>query len=206
MFHHIEGVVSELEPYRAVLDCGGIGFELTVTLNTLGRLKLGERAKLYVSEAVREDSFDLYGFWSKSERRCYELLIGVSGVGPKAAISILSSGTPESLAMAIVSGDEKALTVAQGIGKKIAQRVILELKDKMAGETEGLALPRAPAAGGAAAPADKRLADATAALAVLGYTPSEIAAALRGADPAGMDTESLVKYALRALMKGGDGR
>lgn len=206
MFHHIEGVVSELEPYRAVLDCGGVGFDLTVTLNTLARLKVGERTKLYVSETIREDSFDLYGFWSKRERRCYELLIGVSGVGPKAAVSILSSATPETLAMAIVSGDEKALTVAQGIGKKIAQRVILELKDKMAGETEGLPLPKIPEAVGTASPADKRLADAAAALAVLGYTPSEITAALRGADPTELDTEAIVKYALKALMKGGDGR
>ena len=87
MFHHIEGIVSELEPYVAVVDCGGLGFRLNTTLNTISHVKLGEKTKFYVFDYIREDCFDLYGFWSKSEKRCFELLIGVSGVGPKAAVS-----------------------------------------------------------------------------------------------------------------------
>ena len=127
MFYHIEGSVSEMEPMLAVIDCGGIGFALNVTANTLAGLKLGEKARLYVSESIGENNFDLYGFLDKNERRFFELLISVSGIGPKAAMSILSHSTPEGLALAIISGNEKALTVAPGIGKKIAQRVILEL-------------------------------------------------------------------------------
>ncbi len=135
MFHHIEGIVSEIGPNLAVLDCGGIGFALNTTLHTLSQIKAGEKCKLFVSEAVKEDAFDLYGFFTKSERRCFEMLTAVSGIGPKAALSILSSNTPEGLALAVMNNNEKALTVAPGIGKKIAQRVILELKDKIGQET-----------------------------------------------------------------------
>ena len=139
MFYHIAGSVSEMEPTLAVIDCGGIGFALNVTANTLAGLKLGEKARLYVSESIGENNFDLYGFLDKNERRFFELLISVSGIGPKAAMSILSHSTPEGLALAIISGNEKALTVAPGIGKKIAQRVILELKDKVSKEMNGSA-------------------------------------------------------------------
>jgi Holliday junction DNA helicase RuvA len=199
MFHHIEGKVTDLEPGAAVLECMGVGFALNTTLTTISHLKLGERAKLYVSESVREDCFDLYGFWSKSERRSFELLLGVSGVGPKAALSILSAGTPESLAMAILSGDEKALTVAPGIGKKIAQRIILELKDKIAKESAGFALPVLPMT--AAAGQDGKLSDAGAALGVLGYGAAEINAALRGVDVSALTAEEIIKAALKNMMK-----
>ena len=111
MYYHIEGTVAELGGNLAVIDCGGVGYELNVSYNTLAQLRLGERAKLYVAESVKEDAFDLYGFATRSEKRSFQLLIGVSGVGPRAALSILSSSTPEGLAMAILSGDEKALTV-----------------------------------------------------------------------------------------------
>ena len=149
MFYHIAGTVAELDSYLAVIDCSGVGYALNVSANTLSRLRPGERAKLYVSEIVKEDAFDLYGFYTKAEKRSFELLIGVSGVGPKAALSILSSSTPENLAMAILAGDEKALTVAPGIGKKIAQRVVYELRDKMAKETGSLSLPVQSAPGAA---------------------------------------------------------
>ena len=117
MYYHISGIVSDLEPYVAVIDCGGVGYLLNVSLNTLSCLKVGERARLYVSESIREDSFELYGFFGKSEKKCFDMLVGVSGVGPKAALSILSSSTPEALAMAVINGDERALTVAPGIGQ-----------------------------------------------------------------------------------------
>lgn len=200
MFHHIEGIVTDIEPYLAVVDCGGMGFELNTTLNTLSHITIGEKVKFYIFDYVREECFDLYGFWSKSEKRSFELLIGVSGVGPKAAVSILSSSTPETLSMAIISGDEKALTVAPGIGKKIAQRVILELKDKIAKESTDFVLP-SPATGTSSFEQDQKLSDAAAALTVLGYGAGEINAALRGVDIASLKTEDIIKTALKNMMK-----
>ena len=125
MFYYVNGTVAHLAPYLAVIDCGGVGYACRTTNNTLARLKKGETARLYTYLNVREDAMELYGFFAEDERNCFQLLIGVSGVGPKAALSILSSSTPDTLAMSIITGDEKALTVAPGIGKKIAQRVIL---------------------------------------------------------------------------------
>ena len=200
MFYHIAGTVAELDSYLAVIDCSGVGYALNVSANTLSRLRPGERAKLYVSEIVKEDAFDLYGFYTKAEKRSFELLIGVSGVGPKAALSILSSSTPENLAMAILAGDEKALTVAPGIGKKIAQRAVYELRDKMAKETGSLSLPVQSSPGAAGAGGDK-LSDAAAALAVLGYGAAEINAALKGVDTGALTTEAIVKAALKNMMK-----
>lgn len=107
MFYHINGVVTDIEPNLAVLECGGVGYALNVSLNTLASVKIGERAKLYIYECIREDAHDLYGFGSKSEKHCFELLLGISGVGPKAALSILSSNTPDGLALAVLNGDEK---------------------------------------------------------------------------------------------------
>jgi len=199
VFYHIDGVVTDLEPNLAVIDCGGVGYALNATANTISRLSLGERAKLYTYSVIREDCFDLYGFYSRNEKRCFELLIGVSGVGPKAALSILSASTPEQLAFAIASGNEKALTVAPGVGKKLASRVILELKDKMAGETDAGAFQSGPAAVTLPA-ADGKLSDATAALAVLGYSGSEISAALKGIDTDSLSLEEIIRWALKNMM------
>ncbi len=201
MFYYINGVVSVMEPNLAVLDCGGVGYALNVSTNTLARLKMGEKAKLFVYTLVREDCFDLYGFFSAAEKRSFELLLGVSGVGPRAALSILSAGTPESVAMDIVSGDVKTLTAAPGIGKKLAQRVILELKDKLAKEQGGLELDfRHVQSLGPAVPSSK-LNDAAAALAVLGYGGSEIQAALRGIDTENLSLEEISRQALRQTLK-----
>lgn len=199
MYYHLEGTIAELANGLAVIDCGGVGYELSVSLNTLSQLQVGEHIKLYVAESVKEDAFDLYGFTTKSEKRAFQLLISVSGVGPKAALSILSSSTPETLSMAILAGDEKALTVAPGIGKKIAQRVILELKDKLAKESADFELPVRP---GAAVPAgEDKLSDAAAALGVLGYGPAEINYALKGVDVSALSTEEIIKAALKNMMK-----
>ena len=199
MFYHLDGKVAELGQGMAVIDCNGVGYLVNTSLNTLSRLKNGEKAKLYISESVREDAFELFGFATKSEKRSFDLLIGVSGVGPKAALSILSAHTPEALTMAILSGDEKALTVAPGIGKKIAQRVILELKDKLAKESADFELPVRP---GAAVPAgEDKLSDAAAALGVLGYGPAEINYALKGVDVSALSTEEIIKAALKYMMK-----
>lgn len=200
MFNYINGVVAELEPNRAVIDCGGVGYELNTTAYTVSRLKTGEKAKLYTYLNVREDCFELYGFGSKSEKRCFEMLIGVSGVGPKAAISILSTASPESFIMNVVSGNEKSLTAAPGIGKKIAQRIILELKDKLAKETQELSFGTAESFAPPQATGGKA-ADAAAALAVLGYGAQEVNAALRGIDCSALSLEDIIKAALRQMMK-----
>lgn len=198
MFHHIEGIVSELGQNLAVLDCGGIGFALNTTLNTLSYMKIGEKCKLYVSEAVKEDAFDLYGFYSKSERRCFEMLTSVSGIGPKAALSILSANTPEGLALAVMNSNEKALTVAPGIGKKIAQRVILELKDKIGQERSvaEISMPTIVQTGESGA-----VNDAITALSVLGYSNSEIAPLLKKLDLSGLTTEQIIKAVLKSMVK-----
>lgn len=200
MFYHLEGKIAELMQGAAVVDCGGVGYLVNTSLTTQSRLKAGERAKLYISESVREDAFELFGFATKSEKRSFDLLIAVSGVGPKAALSILSAHTPEALAMAILAGDEKALTVAPGIGKKIAQRVILELKDKLASESADFELP-VKAGVPASASGDGKLADAAAALGVLGYGPAEINAALRGVDVSQLTVEEIIKAGLKNMMK-----
>lgn len=198
MLYYVSGKVAVLEPGLAVIDCGGVGYGCRVTAYTAAQLKLDKLARLYITESIREDAFDLYGFISREEQRCYELLTSVNGVGPKAAMSILASG-PQNFTLAVMTGDEKLLTAAQGVGKKLAQRIILELKDKMGGATE-LDFSAGPAA---AVPAQSGgIALAQAALQELGYSPAEIAAALKGADP-NASTEELVRYALRAMvMKG----
>ena len=199
MLYYVSGKVTVLEPGLAVIDCGGVGYGCRVTAYTAAQLKLDKTARLYITESIREDAYDLYGFWSREEQRCYELLTSVTGVGPKAAMAILASG-PQNFTLAVMTGDEKLLTAAQGVGKKLAQRIILELKDKMGGATE-LDFSGGPVA--AAAPAQSGgIALAQAALQELGYSPAEIAAALKGADP-NASTEELVRYALRAMvMKG----
>lgn len=197
MFYHLEGIVSDIDINLAVIDCGGVGYAVNTTANTLSRLKVKEKTKLYISEYIKEDCFDLYGFATLSEKRCFEMLLTVSGIGPKAAQAILSTSTPEALAMAIMNGDEKAITVAQGVGKKIAQRVILELKDKVSKEANVVAAEMPAVL--TQADGDSRN-DAVAALMVLGYSAPEINGVLRRMDVSGMTTEQIVKIALKNLM------
>lgn len=199
MFYYLKGTVGHLAPNLAVIDCGGVGYACRTTSYTLSTLQTGESAKLYTYLNVREDAMELYGFASENERNCFQMLIGVSGVGPKAALSILSATTPEGLATSIITGNEKALMVAQGIGQKIAQRIILELKDKLA---KGQ-LPAEESYGGTGVtviPQDKT-SEASAALAVLGYNPAEIAAALKGLELEKLTLEEIVRQALRKMVK-----
>ena len=201
MIYYVSGPVTVLEPGLAVIDCHGVGYGCRVTAYTAGQLKLNQNARLYVTESIREDAFDLYGFISKEEQRCYELLTSVNGVGPKAAMAILSSGGPQNFMLAVMTGDDKMLTAAQGVGKKIAQRIILELKDKVGGGGMELDFSGGPAV---AAPVQQggNAALARAALQELGYSPVEINAALKGVDP-NASTEEMVRFALRAMvMKG----
>ena len=199
MFYYLSGTVGHVEHYLAVIDCCGVGYACRTTTYTLSTLKKGEKARLYTHLNVREDAMELYGFSTQEERNLFELLISVSGVGPKAALSILSASAPANLALSIITGDEKALTCAPGIGKKIAQRVILELKDKLAkGQTEF------SAGGAVGAPVavipDNKLSEAGAALAVLGYSQGEINVALKGADLE-QPLEEVIRQALKKMVK-----
>ena len=201
MFYYVSGLVAHIEPYMAVIDCGGVGYACRTTSYTLSSIKKGDKAKLFTHLNVREDAMELYGFATAEELNLFQQLISVSGVGPKAALSILSSSTPANLALSIITGDEKALTCAQGIGKKIAQRVILELKDKLAkGQTVGGAGEKYAGTGVTIIPENK-LSEASAALAVLGYSQSEINLALKGIDLDGLTLEQIIKAALKKMMK-----
>lgn len=197
MLYYVSGNVSVLEPGLAVIDCGGVGYGCRITAYTAAQLKLNTSARLFITESIREDAYDLYGFSSREEQRCYELLTSVNGVGPKAAMAILSAGGPQNFTLAVMTGDEKILTAAQGIGKKIAQRIILELKDKIGGGSMELDFSAGVSA--AAPQATGSLAMATAALQELGYSPAEINTALKGVDPKA-STEEMVRYALRAMV------
>lgn len=197
MFYYIEGAVAHLDRGTAVVDAGGVGFLLNVSAHTLAKLELGKKARLYTYFSVREDAFDLFGFSELAEKRSFELLIAVSGVGPKAALSILSTVTPDDLALAVLSEDEKTLTRAPGVGKRIAQRIVLELKDKIAKESLSLPAQSGPPAAPVLPGSGKALAEATAALTVLGYSQQEITLALRGIQTEGMTTEELIRTVLK---------
>ncbi len=201
MFYYLDGTVAYIEANLAVIDCGGVGYACAATNHTLAHLKQGARAKLYTYLNVKEDAMDLFGFYTQNELNSFKMLIGVSGVGPKAALAILSAATPDQLALAVVTGDEKALTAAPGIGKKIAQRIILELKDKIAKQTGG----EIDLSGGKGAPTavvlSNKAADAAQALAVLGYSGQEINAALKGIDVEHLPLEEIVRQSLKKMVK-----
>lgn len=201
MFYYLNGTVAHVEQYLAVIDCGGVGYACRTTAYTLSSLKKGEKAKLYTHLNVREDAAELYGFGSQEELRLFRQLLSVSGVGPKAALGILSTSTPANLAMAVITGDEKALTAAQGVGKKIAQRVILELKDKLAkGQTISYGGESVSGPAMTVVPQDKR-SEASAALAVLGYSQAEINVALKGVDIDSQPLEQVIRLALKNMVK-----
>ncbi len=194
MFYYLNGKIALLEAGLAVVDCGGVGFACRTTAHTLSQLQPGQSAKLFTYTNVREDALELYGFADREELRCFQLLLGVGGVGPKAALSILGVLSPERLRLAIMTGDEKALTAAPGVGKKMAQRMLLELKDKLGIQTElDFSMPTSSVPEGSAALA-------MAALAELGYSQSEIGAAMKGIPTEGMRTEDIVRQALRAMV------
>lgn len=201
MFYYLNGVVTYTGPYLAVIDCGGVGYACKTTNYTLSALKRGEKAKLYTYLHVREELFELYGFATENELNCFQMLIGVSGVGPKAALAILSSVSPEQLATAIITGNEKALTGAPGVGKKIAQRVILELKDKLA--KGQISVPAGESYGGTGVTVipENKASEAAAALAVLGYGAAEINEALKGIPVEEMSLEAVIKQALKKMVK-----
>ena len=198
MFYYVDGTVSVLQQGLAVIDCGGVGYACHTSQNTIGKLKTGEKARLLTWLNVREGVFELYGFIDEEEKSCFLMLTSVNGVGPKAALSILSVAPPDRLALSIITGDEKMLMQAPGIGKKIAQRIILELKDKLAKEQQEIGMPTAP---GIVAGEKSKAVEAAAALAVLGYTQQDISAALKGVDVETLPLEEIVRQSLKKMVK-----
>ena len=199
MFYYLNGIVAETGANLAVIDCGGVGYACATTNYTLSQLKRGEKAKLYTYLHVREEIFEIYGFASQGELNSFKMLLGVSGVGPKAALAILSATTPDQLALAIVTGDEKTLTAAPGIGKKIAQRIILELKDKLSKDPGSFAA--ASGASVAIPVRNDKSGEAAAALAVLGYTSQDISVALKGLDMDSLPLEEIIRQALKRMVR-----
>lgn len=201
MFYYISGTLALCTPTMAVIDCSGVGYKLTISANTLSKLagKDGTKVKLYTYFSVREDAQELYGFFTEEEHLAFTMLISVSGVGPKAAIAILSVLTPEKLSLAISTGNAKEISKAQGVGAKTAARVVLELKDsagKLAGDNDVTSYDSVDTV----ISSDSKLADVEAALTVLGYSRSEVAYSLRGVDKS-LDAEEIIRLALRNLMK-----
>lgn len=202
MFYYVDGTVTVLEQGLAVIDCGGVGYACHASQNTIGKLKIGTRARLLTYLNVREDIFELYGFIDEEELSCFKMMIGVSGVGPKAALAILSIAPPDRLALSIITGDEKLLMQAPGIGKKIAQRVVLELRDKMSKEQLETASSASPVAAAAVAGAGvNHTQEAVAALMVLGYSQAEALHAMEGLDTTQMEAEEIIRQCLKKLVK-----
>lgn len=200
MFYYLNGEVTIKEQHLVVLDVNGVGYAVNTSLNTSSKVKLAQKHKLYTYCNIREDAFDIYGFYDLEELNFYKLLISISGVGPKAGLAILSVASPESLALAIITGDEKLITQASGIGKKIASRIVLELKDKIAKEqmTGSNPIPM-----DFVATADNTaISEAVSALIVLGYSNNESIGALKGIDPT-LPSSDMIKIALKNLMKKG---
>ena len=199
MFYYVKGILAYCDPNCAVIDAGGVGYKMTISQNTFSALpKLGESAKLYSWLSVREDGVELFGFAKEDELSAFKLLIGVSGVGPKVALGVLSFLTPEKLALAVSSEDSKTLAKANGVGSKTAARIVLELKDKMSATGSSDNTGDIVTTGGAPSGA---LADATEALTVLGYSRSDVNAALRGVNLNGMSTEDIIRTAMKQLMR-----
>ncbi len=206
MFYYINGKLAALEPAFAVIDAGGVGYKMTISQSTYSAMpphrsvNEAPTVKLYSYMAVREDGVELFGFISQEELSAFKLLITVSGVGPKAAISILSQLSPAKLAVAVCTEDKKAISQASGIGPKTAARIILELKDKLKNQLDGDTLSDEPAISLNTSKTSK-LSDAQDALAVLGYSKNEALSALRDIDTDALELDEIIKLALKKLMK-----
>ncbi len=197
MFYSVRGKLIHMDSSTAVVECGGVGYNCQTTMNTLKNLRLGDEVTLFTYLNVREDAMELFGFSAKTELDTFKTLIGVSGVGPKAGLAILSELSPEQVAMAIATDDIKTITRAQGVGKKIAQRIVLELKDKLAKSlsTEDNSLPSSSAAANAAM---GNIPKAIEALGVLGYAPADVSGILATMDSA-LPVEQLIAQTLRQM-------
>lgn len=197
MIYNVKGILTYIDAQFVVVECGGIGFKCFTTLNTSKSVgKIGSEVNLYTHLSVREDAMDLFGFSTVSELDAFKMLITVSGVGPKAAVSVLSELTPDRLALAIASGDTKSIVKANGIGKKTAERIVLELKDKMANVASG-ELSSAVASAGSIVE-ESASAEAVAALVALGFSQSDAAVAVGQMDKS-LSAGEMIRLGLRQL-------
>ncbi|MBQ8718330.1 MAG: Holliday junction branch migration protein RuvA [Clostridia bacterium] len=207
MFYYISGKLALLQPGFAVVDAGGVGYRLTISQNTYDSLPRSSAdahkdVRLYTYMAIREDDIELFGFASETELSSFKMLLTVSGVGPKAAISILSLLTPEKFALAVCTEDQKTISKASGIGPKTAARIILELKDKLMKETPPQkAAETLTAAITQPGTSQGKLSEAQDALMVLGYSRAEALSAMQGLDISAMELEDIIRASLKKLMK-----
>ncbi|WP_195199939.1 Holliday junction branch migration protein RuvA [Faecalispora jeddahensis] len=195
MFYSVSGILIHAEPNLAVVECGGVGFKCFTSMNTQRSLpQIGEKVRLFTYLSVREDALDLFGFYTMTELNCFKMLTSVSGVGAKVGVSILSELSPEQVALAVASGDSKALSRASGVGPKLAQRIALELKDKV----KKMGVATASAGEALVNPAMGNAAGAVSALAVLGWSPTE-AAQIVGRFDSSLPVEELIRLSLKSM-------
>lgn len=205
MFYYVCGKLAVLEPTFAVVDANGVGYKASITQTTFATLhgqSSSDSVRLYTYLAVREDGIELFGFATNEELDAFKLLITVSGVGPKAAISILSQLTPKKLFLAICTDDKKSISAANGIGPKTAARIILELKDKLA-KSQGISLDDALTVSPSetVVPTSSKLSDALEALMALGYSRNEAQNVLKTIDTQSLELDDIIRLALKKIMK-----
>ncbi len=201
MFYSLTGKIVYNDQQSVAIECGGVAFKCTVSFNTLKNIDLkAQSVTLFTYLAVREDALELFGFADNGELEFFKLLIGVSGVGPKVAIAVLSSLSPSALALCIASGDVKTLSKAQGVGAKTAQRIVLELKDKVA-KLSPSKISASEFSVDSFSSSAGNISEAVTALAALGFSQSDASRALSGAD-ASLSVEELIKLGLKLLARG----
>ena len=199
MIYSVRGKLTHKEPFMAVVECAGVGYSCRTTCSTSAQLgETGKEVYLYTYLHVREDNVELFGFYSMQELNCFKMLISVSGVGPKAALSILSDIDAQRFALTVASGDSKVFTKTKGVGPKLAQRIVLELKDKIA--KESITASDIKSSGNIFVPEGDNCAEAVSALMVLGFSQEEVAAAVSKIDTS-LDTGEIVKQALKIIGK-----
>ena len=199
MIYSVRGKLTHKEPFLAVVECAGVGYACRTTCSTSAQLgETGKEVYLYTYLHVREDNVELFGFYSMQELNCFKMLISVSGVGPKAALSILSDIDAQRFALTVASGDSKVFTKTKGVGPKLAQRIVLELKDKI--EKESITTSDIKSSGNIFVPEGDNCAEAVSALMVLGFSQEEVAAAVSKIDTS-LDTGEIVKQALKIIGK-----
>lgn len=198
MIYSVRGKLIHTEQNLAVVECGGIGYACRTTAYTLSPLKMGDEVTLFTYMNVREDAVELFGFGDKTELNCFKMLLTVSGVGPKAALSILSDLSPQAFALCVAGGDSKLLTRSQGIGKKIADRIVLELKDKLSGQLETISSDTFSELSAPSVPVGNNANEALSALVVLGFSTQQAQKALSGL-PSDMSVSEMVKEGLKRI-------
>lgn len=199
MFYSLTGKLVHMEPGIVAVECGGVAFKCSTSMHTQKNMpRIGEVTTVFTHLNVREDALDLFGFSSKNELNCFKMLTGISGVGPKVALAILSEMTPEAVAMSAAAGDSKSFTRANGVGPKLAQRIVLELKDKVKKMAISGGDMQISAGDTGVVSASKNAEQAVQALCVLGYTQSEAAEVVAKLDSA-LSTEELIRLALKSM-------